>query len=244
MKILGAAREAPAMARRVFRTDLTQPGFSYLDMGSSGTPEEFRDVLGGLAAELGEAYRREFGRSLSFVSHTRSRRFCCIAGQQAAGKHGCDPARCNRITENVYQGRFDQQVSTEAHRDGGPDESVLLLGYEPTTVTSRLFLLDYTRAALDRGLTPQEFLERFNPLTPPGKAALAEYTTDVADFVPRHYQIAVINNGALPWELRHRGMLGVLHKALVPVPDPLAHRFITSLLGSPVAEDFPVRETN
>jgi hypothetical protein len=209
MKLIGA-EQALAMARRVFRTDLTQTGFSHLDLGPSGTPEEFRDVLAGLAAELGEAYRREFGRPLSFVS----------------------------------QGRFDQQVSTEPHRDSGPDESILLLGYEPTTVASRLFLLDYTRAALDRGLTPQEFLERFNPLTPPGKAALAEYTTEMAEFVPGHYQIVVINNGTLPWKLRQRGMLGLLHKALIPIPGPLAHRFITSLLGSPVAEDFPVRETN
>src|SRR5262249_2112354 len=38
-------------------------------------------------------------------------------------------------------GRFDQQVSTEAHLDGGPDESILILGYEPTEVISRLFLL-------------------------------------------------------------------------------------------------------
>jgi hypothetical protein len=210
MKVVGFEREVATMALRVFRTDLTQPGFSHLDLGESGTPDEFREVLTRLAAELGEAYRRAFGRSLSFDS----------------------------------QGRFDQQVSTEAHRDGGPDESVLLLGYEPTTVASSLFLLDYTRAALDRGLTPQGFLERFNPLMSAGKSALAEYTTEVAAFVFGHYQIVAINNGALPWELRQRGMLGVLHKALVPRPDPLARRFISSLLGSPVAEDFPVRETN
>ena len=34
----------------------------------------------------------------------------------------------------VYQsmGRFDQQETTKPHRDGGPEESLLLLGYEPS----------------------------------------------------------------------------------------------------------------
>ena len=205
MKLNDAERELKVLARNVFRTDLTQPGFGHLDLGSTGTPEAFRELLRWLAAELGAKYRLEFGRSLSCSS----------------------------------QGRFDQQVSTEAHRDGGPDESVLLLGYEPTTVASRLFILDHSRAALERRLTPQEFLERFNPLTAEGRVALAPYTVEVADFTPGHYQVVVINNGALPWELRRRGMLGVLHKAIVPNPDPAAHRFINSFLLSPSEEDLP-----
>src|SRR5205807_1813064 len=96
-------------------------------------------------------------------------------------------------------GRFDQQVSTEAHRDGAPEESILLLGYEPTPVASRLFLLDSTRAALERGLSPVEFLEQFNPLTTAGRAALAPHTTEVADFDPGHFHVVAINNSTLPW---------------------------------------------
>src|SRR5438128_136398 len=34
-----------------------------------------------------------------------------------------------RLLHLLPQGSFDQQVTTEAHRDGGPDESVLVLGY-------------------------------------------------------------------------------------------------------------------
>ena len=210
MQTISIERELAALVRRVFRTDLSQPGFSRLELGEDGTPEAFRDLLLWLAATLGQAYRQEFGRALTFSS----------------------------------QGRFDQQVSTEAHRDGGPDESVLLLGYEPTTVASQLFVLDHSRAALDRGMTPQAFLERFNPLTPAGKAALADYTTELTGFLPGHYQVVAINNGALPWELRQRGMLGVLHRAIIPAPDLSAHRFVNSFLLSPAAEDFPVRSGN
>ena len=56
-------------------------------------------------------------------------------------------------------------------------------------------------------------------------------------FIPGDYQIVAINNGALPWELRQRGMLGLLHRAIVPAPDPAAHRFINSFLLSPAGED-------
>jgi hypothetical protein len=133
-------------------------------------------------------------------------------------------------------GRFDQQVSTEAHRDGAPEESLLMLGYEPTPVASLLFLLDFSRAALERGLSPAEFLERFNPLTAAGRAALAPHTTGVADFDPAHFQIVVINNSCLPWEQRERGMLGVLHQAIIPHPDPSASRFVNSLVLTPSAK--------
>jgi len=32
--------------------------------------------------------------------------------------------------------RFDQKNTTKLHRDGGPNESILILGYEPTEVVS------------------------------------------------------------------------------------------------------------
>src|SRR5262245_32148457 len=63
----------------------------------------------------------------------------------------------------VSLSRFDQQNSTRPHRDGGPDASLLVLGYEPTEVPSRLWLLDYSKAAHERGITPAEFLDCCNP---------------------------------------------------------------------------------
>jgi hypothetical protein len=63
----------------------------------------------------------------------------------------------------VSMSQFDQQVTTRAHLDGGPVESLLLLGYEPSAVESRLFLVDYTRCALDHGMTPRRFLDEVNP---------------------------------------------------------------------------------
>ena len=55
--------------------------------------------------------------------------------------------------------RFDQQETTKFHLDGAPDQSMLMLGYEPSQVQSRLFLGDYSRAAFDLSITPQKFLQ-------------------------------------------------------------------------------------
>src|SRR5439155_1722383 len=69
--------------------------------------------------------------------------------------------------------RFDQQETTKFHLDGGPDQSMLMLAYEPSQVHSRLFLADYTHAAFDLGITPQEFLQDYNPMFRKGEEVLA-----------------------------------------------------------------------
>src|SRR5262249_46765252 len=102
---------------------------------------------------------------------------------------------------------FDQQTPTRPHPAGGPDASVLLLGYQPTEVPSRLFLLDYTRCAHDRSQTPKEFLDCCNPAFQAGHDLQRDYTTELTDFTPAHYQILALNNSCLPWEERHRGTL-------------------------------------
>lgn len=126
-------------------------------------------------------------------------------------------------------GRFDQRATTRAHRDGAPDESILILGYEPSVVASRLFLLDYTRYAVEHGLTPHEFLDRFNPAFGDNETLLKAYTKEVGNFQPGHHQILIVNNSAASWEGRDRGMLGVLHKAIVLDSPSGQPRFVNSL---------------
>jgi hypothetical protein len=133
-----------------------------------------------------------------------------------------------RALELTPQGSFDQQVTTEAHRDGGPDDSILLLGYEPTTVASRLLILDFSRAAAERGQTPAEFLARFNPTSAVGRQELEGHVTELAGFDPDHAHLVVINNGNRALEQAHTGMLGVLHQGIVPRPDPTSRRIIHS----------------
>jgi hypothetical protein len=144
-------------------------------------------------------------------------------------------ARCyrDRFGEDLHfisASRFDQQAPTRPHRDGGPDASLLLLGYEPTEVASRIYLLDCTRAAVDRGLTPAQLLDCCNPAFGGDEQLLGDYTTEVAAFRTDHYQVLVVNNSILPYAERQRGMLGVLHHAVIATPSPDRTRPIDSVL--------------
>jgi hypothetical protein len=202
----------PALVARVadlvFRTDLDQPGFALLDLGTDCTPADFRAALVALTAALDAVYRTRFGRRLVFLS----------------------------------LGRFDQQATTRAHRDGAPDESLLVLGYEPTEVESRVSLLDYTACAREHDLRPREFLDRFNPAWQTGEEMLVSYETELTPFRPEHYQVLLINNSAAPYETRQRGMLGVLHKAIVPAPRPDRPRWVNSLTLTTADLDGPPGE--
>src|SRR5262249_3740440 len=91
------------------------------------------------------------------------------------------------------------------------------------------FLLDYTRAAFQRGQTPREFLLCCNPAFGPGQDLLRDHTTEVGAFVPGHFQILVVNNSTLPYAEGARGMMGVLHHAEIE-PGPGKSRPIDSVL--------------
>jgi hypothetical protein len=138
-------------------------------------------------------------------------------------------ARFGRQLVYLSLGRFDQKATTRAHRDGAPDESILILGYEPSAVASRLFLLDYTRYAVEHEMTPHEFLDRLNPAFGDNETLLRDYTEEIAAFQSSRYQILVVNNSAAPWEGRARGMLGVLHKAIVLASPAGQPRHVNSL---------------
>ncbi|HJZ58805.1 MAG TPA: hypothetical protein VKE74_27935 [Gemmataceae bacterium] len=130
-------------------------------------------------------------------------------------------------------GRFDQQVSSRFHRDGAPAASLLLLGYEASTVRSRLFVADAHRAAVEAGLGIREYLAAFNPMVPVGEARLGPHATELAVPHGESYVVA-INNSLMP--LEPANPLGVLHKAVIVTPDLAARRVINSV-GLMLADD-------
>lgn len=123
-------------------------------------------------------------------------------------------------------GRFDQQVSSRFHRDGAPPASLLVLGYEASRVRSRVFVADAERAAHAAGLPVNEYLAAHQPLTPAGEAKLWPVATELATPVNEPF-VVVLNNSLLPPGPGR--VLGVLHKAEVPEPDPTATRVINSV---------------
>jgi hypothetical protein len=126
--------------------------------------------------------------------------------------------------------RFDQQETTRFHLDGAPEQSMLMLGYEPSQVHSRLFLADYTRAALDLGITPQQFLHDYNPMYRRGEEQLARHVTELPLPAPGHSRILLINNSSLPFTAARTNPLGVMHKAIIVTPNEAERRIVNSTM--------------
>jgi hypothetical protein len=126
--------------------------------------------------------------------------------------------------------RFDQQETTKFHLDGAPDQSMLMLGYEPSEVRSRLFLADYTRAAFDLGIAPQQFLEQYNPMYRRGEELLGRYVSELPQPVDGHSRILLINNGSLPFTEEWTNPLGVMHQAIIAPQDGAGRRIVNSMM--------------
>lgn len=112
--------------------------------------------------------------------------------------------------------RFDQQITTKPHRDGAPNRSVLILGYEPSSISSQVRIADYSKCALKLGVSPEKFLEEFNPMYEAGLEELKPFTTLIHEFDHSRFQILLINNSCeefTPGSNKSLNWLGVLHSA-------------------------------
>ena len=136
-------------------------------------------------------------------------------------------------------GRFDQQETTSLHLDGGPDESLLMLGYEPSAVDSELEIADYSRCAFDLGLSPAAFMSQYNPMFGSGDDVLRPYTTRVPCFSRADYRIVCINNSCAPYSGSRPAWQGVLHGATIPAPYASASRVVDSTMIAPVRAGTP-----
>ncbi len=126
--------------------------------------------------------------------------------------------------------RFDQQVTTKFHLDGAPDQSLLMLGYEPSKIESRLFLADYSDAAADLGITPKQFLQDYNPMFKKGEESLQPYTTELPPQRPGYSRIVLINNSSTPISPDGMTSLGVMHKAIIVTPNDTEPRLVNSTM--------------
>lgn len=134
-------------------------------------------------------------------------------------------------------GRFDQKKTTRLHLDGGPSCSFLMLGYEPSEVTSRFTISDYSHCADSQDLTPAQFLHDQNPMfSETGRAALLPYTRNIEDWDDREYRIVIVNNGSLEANTPLPG-LGVMHGAEILFdPGSGSGRIINSTMFVPESE--------
>ena len=135
--------------------------------------------------------------------------------------------------------RFDQQETTRPHLDGGPDECFLMLGYEPTDVDSEIEIADYSKCAFEMGITPQEFMEKHNPMFMSGYELLRPYSTRIPCFAKKAYQLICINNSSAPFNKTSPAWQGVLHTATIATPDESKRRVINSTMIASVPVGTP-----
>jgi hypothetical protein len=129
--------------------------------------------------------------------------------------------------------RFDQQNSTKPHLDGGPEESLLMLGYEPSAVDAELEITDYAKCAFDMGLTPREFMAQHNPMFKAGYELLRPYAVRIPCFSRTDFQIICINNSSAPYSTVAPAWQGSLHTATILTPDESQRRVVNSTMIAP-----------
>jgi hypothetical protein len=132
---------------------------------------------------------------------------------------------------------FDQKLTTKPHLDGGPDECLLMLGYEPTNVRSRIEILDYARCAFGLGLTPKTFMARHNPLFGDGCRLLEPYRIQIPCFPSADYKILCVNNSSAPYSADHSTWQGVLHAAVIEAANEADERILNSTMIAAVPPD-------
>lgn len=201
--------------------------------------EPGQDDLEVLALKVYEAvFRTDFSRPGFFLirlqgveSSSAERRFMVALKESLSSQCKMDP-RFQFDLDYFSINRFDQKNSTKPHRDGAPHRSVLLLGYEPTLVKSVLTMADYSQVAYKLGLSPEQFLEEFNPMYEKGREQLASHTTELCDFDNSCYQVMVINNSCESYISGVNNWLGVLHCAEIE-DDGVSSRVVNSLTLAP-----------
>ncbi len=143
----------------------------------------------------------------------------------------------DRFSQSLnYQwlGRFDQQASTKYHLDNAPNQSFLMLGYEPSEIESELYIADYVKLSQDHGISSGDFFERYNPIYADHEDALKPYISRVKPFNKDSFRIVLINNsnGEAP-----RDTLGVLHMARMVNPDLEKSRVVNSMMLAMSSEE-------
>lgn len=130
--------------------------------------------------------------------------------------------------------RFDQQVNTPFHVDNAADQSILLLGYEPSAIDSELHLADYHAFANKVFKTPEDYYNKFTPVFKEDEDMLMPFTSKIKIAEKDHYSIVIINNSSPKANV---DTLGVFHKALIINQDLNKSRIVNSMVLNVVSTD-------
>ena len=120
--------------------------------------------------------------------------------------------------------QFDQGETTPFHVDGGPDESVLILGYEPTPRSSVLRVACLSTCAAAHGQTPRAFVESHPRGIPADDSIMQTHATEIP-ILSERWPIVLLCNSVTDLGA---GWLGVLHQAELAL-EPRGERIVNTV---------------
>lgn len=129
--------------------------------------------------------------------------------------------------------RFDQQVNTSFHVDNAADQSILMLGYEPSEIESELQIADY-HAYAETYKTPEDYYSIFSPIFKEEADLLKPFTSKISTANKNKYSIVMMNNSSPKPNV---DTLGVFHKARILNKDLSKSRIVNSMVLNVVAAD-------
>ena len=138
-----------------------------------------------------------------------------------------------------WLGRFNQQTTTKYHRDNAPEDSFLMLGYEPSSIESKLYLADYSKLVQEKEIPINQYYELYNPIFTQGESLLKPYINEVGEFDKNAHKIVLINNSDLSSQIT----FGVLHKAEIIRKDLTKDRVINSMMLYLKSGEVPNKKT-
>lgn len=130
--------------------------------------------------------------------------------------------------------RFDQQVTTPFHVDNAAEQSILMLGYEPSTIQSELHIADYYSYANEAFKTPEDYFNNFSPVFKGEEDVLLPFISKIKSASNDKYSIVIINNSSPKSAV---DTLGLFHKALIMKEDLSKSRIVNSMVLNLVSKD-------
>ena len=130
--------------------------------------------------------------------------------------------------------RFDQQVNTPFHVDNAAEQSILMLGYEPSAIQSELHLADYHAYAKKAYKKPEDYFNNFSPVFKDNEDVLLPFISKIKSANNDNYSIVIINNSSPKSDV---DTLGLFHKALIMKVDLSKSRIVNSMVLNLVSND-------
>lgn len=112
-----------------------------------------------------------------------------------------------------WMSRANHRNTSNFHIDTAPEESILILGYEPTTIESKVYLADFTKYLEEKDLEAQDYFRNsVNGNFAPDDEELTPYVSELTPFPKGHYRLVIINNSRSYGQKSY----GVFHRGEVP----------------------------